>query len=238
VRCPSGVAEKCFFAKHAWAGISDVVRRVDVGEGEEPMLVLDDLAGLITLVQASVIEIHPWGSTFRRLEEPDRLIFDLDPGEDVPWSAVIEAAHEVRVRLDDLGLVSFVKTSGGKGLHVVVPITPGVGWDDAKAFTKSIADAMAKQKPDRYLAFMTKKARRGRIFVDYLRNGRGATAVGPYSPRALPDASVSTPLDWDELSEGIRPDHFKIDNLRQRLDVLKQDPWREIGKVRQKLPAG
>jgi bifunctional non-homologous end joining protein LigD len=238
VRCPSGVAAKCFFAKHAWAGISDVVRRVDVGEGEEPMLVLDDLAGLITLVQASVIEIHPWGSTFRRLEEPDRMIFDLDPGEEVPWSAVIEAAHEVRARLDDVGLVSFVKTSGGKGLHVVVPITPGAGWDAAKAFTKSIADAMAKQKPDRYLAFMTKKARRGRIFIDYLRNGRGATAVGPYSPRALPDASVSTPLDWDELSEGIRPDHFKIDNLRQRLDVLKQDPWREIGKVRQKLPSG
>ncbi len=237
VRCPSGVAEKCFFAKHAWAGISDVVRRVDVGEGEEPMLVLDDLAGLITLVQASVIEIHPWGSTFSRLEQPDRLIFDLDPGEDVPWSAVIEAAREVRARLADLGLVSFVKTSGGKGLHVVVPITPGPDWDHAKAFTKSIADAMAKQKPDRYLAFMTKKARRGRIFVDYLRNGRGATAVGPYSPRALPEASVSTPLDWDELSEGIRPDHFKIDNLRQRLDVLKQDPWHEIGKVKQKLPA-
>ncbi|MFZ0071967.1 MAG: DNA ligase D [Xanthobacteraceae bacterium] len=237
VRCPSGVAEKCFFAKHAWAGISDAVRRVDIGEGEEPMLVLDDLAGLITLVQAGVIEIHPWGSTFGHLEQPDRLIFDLDPGEDVPWSAVIQAAREVRTRLNDLGLASFVKTSGGKGLHVVVPITPSVGWEEAKAFTKSIADAMAKQKPDRYLAYMTKKARRGRIFVDYLRNGRGATAVGPYSPRALPDASVSTPLDWAELSEGIRADHFKIDNLRQRLDVLRQDPWHDIGKLKQKLPS-
>jgi bifunctional non-homologous end joining protein LigD len=236
VRCPSGVAEKCFFAKHAWAGISDAVRRVDVGEGEEPMLVLDDLAGLITLVQAGVIEIHPWGSTFDHLEQPDRLIFDLDPGEDVPWSAVIEAARDVRARLDDQGLASFVKTSGGKGLHVVVPLTPRAGWEEAKAFTKSIADAMAKQKPDRYLAYMTKQARRGRIFIDYLRNGRGATAVGPYSPRALPDASVSTPLEWDELSEGIRADHFKIDNLRQRLDVLKQDPWHEISKVKQKLP--
>jgi hypothetical protein len=156
--------------------------------------VLDDLAGLITLVQASVIEIHPWGSTFSRLEEPDRLIFDLDPGEDVPWSAVIEAAHEVRARLDDVGLVSFVKTSGGKGLHVVVPITPGAGWDAAKAFTKSIADAMAKQKPDRYLAFMTKKARRGRtLFAARIAGRLGVNAarlgriVGRNSPRSLQD---------------------------------------------------
>jgi bifunctional non-homologous end joining protein LigD len=237
VRCPSGVAEKCFFAKHAWAGISDAVRRVDVGEGEEPMLVLDNLAGLITLVQAGVIEIHPWGSSFKHIEQPDRLIFDLDPGEGVPWSAVVEAAREVRARLDDLGLTSFVKTSGGKGLHVMVPLTPSAGWEEAKAFTKKIADTMAKAKPDRYLAIMAKTARRGRIFVDYLRNGRGATAVGPYSPRALPQASISTPLGWDELSEGIRADHFRIDNLRQRLAGLKQDPWRDLGKLKQTLPA-
>jgi bifunctional non-homologous end joining protein LigD len=235
VRCPSGVAAKCFYAKHAWAGISDAVRRVDVGE-KEPMLILDDLAGLITLVQAGVIEIHPWGSTFAHLETPDRLIFDLDPGEDVPWSAVTDAALDVRVRLDDIGLKSFVKTSGGKGLHVVVPITPSVGWDEAKEFTKSIADAMARDKPDRYLAVMSKSARRGRVFVDYLRNGRGATAVGPYSPRALPQASVSVPLDWSELSGGLRADHFKIDNLRQRLDNLRRDPWQDIGLIRQKLP--
>ena len=200
------------------------------------MLVIDDLAGLITLVQAGVIEIHPWGSTLEHLEQPDRLIFDLDPGEDVPWSAVVEAALDVRARLDGLGLKSFVKTSGGKGLHVMVPITPSTGWDEAKEFTKSIADAMANDRPDRYLAIMTKAARRGRIFVDYLRNARGATAVGPYSPRALPQASVSTPLDWDELSDRIRADHFKIDNLRQRLNGLKRDPWAGAGSIRQKLP--
>jgi bifunctional non-homologous end joining protein LigD len=236
VRCPSGVAEKCFYAKHAWAGISDAVQRVDVGEGDEPMLVINDLAGLITLVQAGVIEIHPWGSTFDNLEQPDRLIFDLDPGEGVPWNAVVDAAHEVRARLDDLGLKSFVKTSGGKGLHVMVPLTPSVEWDEAKEFTKSVAETMAKGNPDRYLAIMTKTARRGRIFVDYLRNGRGATAVGPYSPRALSQASVSVPLDWAELSEGIRADHFKIDNLRQRLDSLRRDPWEGAGKIKQKLP--
>src|SRR5205085_1690372 len=235
VRCPSGVSEKCFFAKHAWHGLSGAVRHVDVGE-KEKMLTLDSLDGLLDLVQAGVVEIHPWGSTIADLEKPDRLIFDLDPGEDVPWSAVIEAAFDVRTRLDAFGLKSFVKTSGGKGLHVVLPIQPNVGWDAAKKFTQSIADAMAKAQPGRYVATMAKAARRGRIFVDYLRNGRGATAVAAYSTRALPLASVSTPLAWDELSDGIRADHFKIDNLRQRLDVLKEEPWPDFFAIRQRLP--
>ncbi len=236
VRCPSGVGEKCFFAKHAWHGLSDAVRRVDVGE-KEKMLILDGLDGLVDLVQASVLEIHPWGSTAADLESPDRLIFDLDPGEDVPWSAVIEAAFDVRSRLEAHGLKSFVKTSGGKGLHVVLPIEPIAGWDAAKSFTQRLAETMGKSQPDRYVATMAKKARRGRIFVDYLRNGRGATAVAPYSTRALPLASVSTPLGWDELSEGVRADHFRIDNLRQRLDVLEQDPWAGFFTLRQRLPA-
>ncbi|MPZ59243.1 MAG: DNA ligase D [Rhizobiales bacterium] len=236
VRCPSGAAAKCFFAKHAWAGLSKAVQRVDVGE-EEKMLTLDGLDGLIELVQASALEIHPWGSTFAQLEKPDRLIFDLDPGEDVPWSAVIEAAFDVRARLEEVGLRSFVKTSGGKGLHVVVPLQPSAGWDEAKQFTQGVAETMAKARPDRYVAIMSKTARRGRIFIDYLRNGRGATAVAPYSTRALPQASVSTPLAWDELSEGIRADHFRIGNLRQRLAVLREDPWAEIFSVRQKLPS-
>jgi bifunctional non-homologous end joining protein LigD len=235
VRCPSGASEKCFFAKHAWAGLSNAVQRVDVGE-KEKMLTLNNLEGLIDLVQAGVLEIHPWGSTVAHLEMPDRLIFDLDPGEDVPWSAVIEAALDVRGRLEEDGLESFVKTSGGKGLHVVLPIQPSVEWDAAKKFTQSIAETLAKARPERYVAVMSKAARRGRIFIDYLRNGRGATAVAPYSTRALPHASVSTPLAWDELSESIRADHFKIDNLRQRLDVLKDDPWPGYFKLRQQLP--
>jgi bifunctional non-homologous end joining protein LigD len=171
------------------------------------------------------------------LDAPDRLIFDLDPGEDVAWAAIIDAARDIRNHLDDLGLKSFVKTSGGKGLHVVVPVEPVVGWDDAKAFALSVASGMAKQRPEHYVAVMSKRARKRRIFIDYLRNDRGSTAVGAYSTRALPQASVSTPLDWDELSEGLRSDHFTVDNLRNRLYALKHDPWREIAKVRQRIPA-
>jgi len=172
-----------------------------------------------------VVEIHPWGSRADDLERPDRLIFDLDPGEDVPWSAVIAAARELRAELQGRGLESFVKTSGGKGLHVVLPITPRADWDEAKAFTQNVAERMSRAHPDRYVAIMSKRAREGRVFIDYLRNGRGATAVGPYSTRARPGAPVSTPLAWDELSEGLRADHFTVDNLRERLDFLRGDPW-------------
>jgi bifunctional non-homologous end joining protein LigD len=232
LRSPLGTSQTGFFAKHPWKGLSDAIRRVDVGESQ-PMLVVDDLSGLLSLVQADVVEIHPWGSAADRLDRPDRLIFDLDPGEEVPWSAVIEAATEVRGRLEQFGLKSFVKTSGGKGLHVVVPVEPRADWDQAKAFTHAIAQQMTKDRPDRYIATAAKRARQGRIFVDYLRNGRGATAVAAFSTRALPQASVSTPLAWHELSEDIRSDHFKVDNLRQRLDFLKRDPWEGFFTVQQ-----
>jgi bifunctional non-homologous end joining protein LigD len=235
VRCPEGVGGQHFYAKHPWHGLNPAVRRVDVGE-KEPMLVVENLTGLLSLVQASIVEIHPWGSTADDQDRPDRLIFDLDPDEDLPWSAVIAAAREVRERLDQMGLVSFVKTSGGKGLHVVLPIVPSVDWDAAKEFTGALATAMAKDSSDRYVATMSKRARKGRVFVDFFRNGRGATAVGANSTRALPDATVSTPLDWNELSESLRADHFRIDNLRQRLAVLKQDPWAEMLTLKQRLP--
>jgi bifunctional non-homologous end joining protein LigD len=149
---------------------------------------------------------------------------------------VIDAAKAVRDRLGALKLKSFVKTSGGKGLHVVVPVEPLTDWKQAKSFTASVAEAMAREQPDRYVATLGKRARRGRIFVDYLRNDRGSTAVAAYSTRALPRAPVSTPLDWDELSEGLRSDHFTVDNLRRRLGFLRHDPWRDIAKIRQKIP--
>jgi bifunctional non-homologous end joining protein LigD len=236
LRCPSGTSAKCFFAKHPWAGLSDDAQRIDVGE-KDPMLTIDGLGGLLNLVQAGVVEIHPWGSPAGDLDRPDRLIFDLDTGEDVPRGAVITAAREVRGRLETLGLKSFVKTSGGKGLHVVVPLTPTAGWDEAKAFTRSVAEAMAKDRPDLYVATMAKRARSGRIFVDYLRNDRGSTAVAAYSTRVLPQASVSTPLAWEELSEGLRSDHFTVGNLRHRLEFLERDPWQGFFKLRQRIPA-
>jgi bifunctional non-homologous end joining protein LigD len=236
LRCPSGTAAKCFFAKHPWAGVDDSVARIDVGENE-PMMVIDDLAGLINMVQAGVVEVHPWGSRRERLDQPDRLIFDLDPGEGVSWSAVMAAAREVRDRLADLGLTSFVKTSGGKGLHVVLPIEPRASWDEAKTFTARIASDMAKDSPDRYIATLSKRARRGRIFVDYLPPGRGATAVAAYSTRGHPKATVSTPIEWDEMTEGLKADHFTVDNLGHRLKFLKNDPWEEFFKIKQRIPA-
>jgi bifunctional non-homologous end joining protein LigD len=202
------------------------------------MMVIEDLSGLLNMVQAGVVEIHPWGSRVEHLEQPDRLIFDLDPGEDVSWSATIAAAKEVRSRLAALGLTSFLKTSGGKGLHVVVPLEPKAEWEEAKAFTESIASGMAKDHPDKYVATAAKRARGGRIFIDYLRNGRGATAVAPYSTRGHPQASVSTPIDWDEISEGLKADHYTVDNIGHRLRFLKRDPWEGFFKIRQRVPAG
>jgi bifunctional non-homologous end joining protein LigD len=236
LRCPSGTGAKCFFAKHPWQGLDDSVGRIDVGE-KEPMMVIDDLSGLLNMVQAGVVEIHPWGSRVAHLEEPDRLIFDLDPGEGVPWSATIAAAKEVRDRLTDLGLASFLKTSGGKGLHVVVPLAPRAGWEEAKAFTERVANEMAKEHPDKYIATLSKRARSGRIFIDYLRNGRGSTAVAAYSTRSHPQATVSTPIDWDEVSEGLKADHFTVDNIGHRLKFLKRDPWDGFFKLRQSVPA-
>nr|WP_084731289.1 DNA ligase D [Microvirga vignae] len=229
VRCPSGTDKACFFQKHSWNAMSSLVHCQSVA-GDE-VLFVEDLDGLLALVQSGVLEIHPWGSTLRDIERPDRITMDLDPAEDVPWSVLIEAAFEVRERLRHVRLESFVKTTGGKGLHVVTPLKPKAGWDETKAFAQSLAEDMAGDSPDRYVATMAKRARKGRIFIDYLRNGRGATAVAAYSTRARSGASVSTPLAWDELSASIRPNHFTVDNLPTRLAHMKTDPWADLGRA-------
>ena len=241
LRHPEGIDEKGFFQKHAWAGLSDRVRQVPVPNDEQPMLVIDDLAGLLELVQASVLEIHPWGAKADRPELPDRVTIDLDPGDNVPWQRVIDAAHDVRRRLAALKLESFVKTTGGKGLHVVFPLTPQAApspanWDTVKAFAQSIASAMAADRPDLYTDNMAKSGRRGRIYVDYLRNGMGATAIGAYSTRAREGAPVSVPLAWDELGENIRSNHFTLLNLPKRLAFLDHDPWEGLASIKQTLP--
>ena len=235
VRCPGGVGKSCFYAKHLWEGADKSFVPVDVGESE-PMFAIQDLDGLMALVQANVLEIHPWGSRIEKLEQPDRIIFDLDPGEGVEWEEVIAGALEVKDRLKSQGLESFVKTTGGKGLHVVSPIMPSGEWERVKAFTKKMAEAMAADSSRKYLAVMTKSRRKGRIFIDYLRNGRGATAIAAYSTRARTGAAVSVPLTWTELKTGIRANQFTIDNLRQRLSHRKRDAWRGFFELKQKLP--
>ena len=235
VRCPDGTASKCFFQKHAWAGLDEgVVRRVTVGDDEA--LAIRDLSGLLALVQASVLEIHPWGSRLRSPERSDRLIFDLDPGDGVGFDAVVVGALEVRERLATLGLESLVKTTGGNGLHVVAPLKARATWDEAKGFAAALAAAMAADSPDRYTATLAKKVRSGRIFVDYLRNGRGATAVAAYSTRARAGARVATPVGWDELATLRAGNAYRIGTLPARLDHLPADPWAAMDALARPLP--
>jgi bifunctional non-homologous end joining protein LigD len=239
VRCPEGHTHQCFFQKHAAVGTPDALGRVAIREkeGKQDYLVIRDLAGLISAVQMGGLELHPWGSRTDNIERPDRVVFDLDPDPAVPWRKLVEAAHHVREFLDDMGLVSFLKTTGGKGLHLVVPIQRRHEWEEVKVFTQAVAKRMAGDSPKLYVATASKQARKGKIYIDYLRNARGATAVAAYSTRARAGAPVSTPLAWDELSPAISPDHFRVDNLPGRLASLEADPWAEIGDVRQSITA-
>ena len=235
LRCPEGVEAECFFQKHAAAGlVSAQIHRMKDSYGEE-LLSIADRAGLLTLVQAGVLEIHVWGSTIEDVEHANRIVFDLDPGDEVKWSDVNKAARELRDRLAAVKLASFVKTTGGKGLHVVVPVRP-TPWEEVKDFAHAMVLAMEADTPERYVSKMTKSVRTGRIFVDYLRNGRGATAVVAYSTRARAGAPVSTPVGWDELGPDLKPNKFTLLNIARRLGALQDDPWAEIGKVRQALP--
>jgi bifunctional non-homologous end joining protein LigD len=240
VRCPEGVGKECFYQKHVMAGVPDLVRRIEIAEksGTETYLVAENVAGLVALVQLGILEIHPWGSTVPDVEKPDMVTFDFDPDVDLPWERVTEAALEMREALVGIGLQSFAKTTGGKGLHVVVPLAPKLDWDAAKEFAKWVSERFAKAYPDRYTTNMAKRARSGRIFIDYLRNGRGATAIGAYSTRARAGAPVATPLSWDEVEAGIKPDGFTVLTVPDRLARLSADPWGEFGKVKQSIGAG
>jgi bifunctional non-homologous end joining protein LigD len=237
VRCPGGVEEACFFQKHAWAGINEHVIRTRDPEGGEELLAIRDIEGLLSLVQASVLEIHVWGATLDSIDKPDGITFDLDPDAAVAWPDVVSAAVEVRERLAKAGLESFVKTTGGKGLHVYAPLRPHADWAAVKEFAHSLAKGMSKDSPRKYLAMASKKARSGRIFIDYLRNGRGATAVAAYSTRARAGATVSTPIAWEELGSELHSDRFTVLNLRHRLSRA-DDPWKDVRKAARRLPSG
>jgi bifunctional non-homologous end joining protein LigD len=239
VRCPSGADGKCFFQKHANESVPAVVPRVDIGEGKgaDPYMFVDGLASLIALVQLGVLEFHIWGSRRDRLERPDRLVFDLDPDEDLPYGRVVAAGLRLRELLRELGLESFPKATGGKGLHLVVPLTRRTHFDQAKEFAHAVARRMTAEDPGGFTANMSKKKRTGRIFVDYLRNAWNATAIADYSTRALPGAPVAVPLRWDELSTRARkPPRYTIREVPARL-AADPDPWEGFGAVRQSITA-
>jgi bifunctional non-homologous end joining protein LigD len=239
VRCPEGRAGKCFYQKHLTGSLPDAVRGVMVQEKQEreEYVVIDDLAGLVSLVQMGVLEMHPWPAREDKLERPDMLVFDLDPGEGVAWSRVIQGAKEARDRLEALGLKSFLRTTGGKGLHVVAPLARRNTWDELKAFAKGFADRMVHDSPGTYIATMSKDKRRGKVFVDYLRNQRGATAIASYSTRARVGATVSMPLAWNEVTGRLDPEKFNVETTPKRLSARAADPWADFSAIRQSLTA-
>jgi len=235
LRCPEGTGiGQCFFQKHARAGIPTAFLHL-VPEKGDKIISIDDLDGLIALVQGGTLEVHTRGSIIDDRERADRLVFDLDPGPGTNWARMVDAAREVRERLKHVKLKSFVKASGGKGLHVVVPIAPAP-WAAAKTFARTIAESMAKDAPGRFTATAGEDNRNNRIFVDYLRNSREATAIAPYSTRARAGAPVAMPIAWEELG-GLKSAHqYNVRNAMRRLSRLKKDPWAGIGRVKQVLP--
>jgi bifunctional non-homologous end joining protein LigD len=239
VRCPDGCNHDCFFQRHAMKGMSDAIKQVAIagGESKEKYLYIEGEAGLFGLAQIGVLEIHDWGVSLDRLYEPDRLVFDLDPDEGLDIDVLKAAAVEVRDFLADLGLKSFLKSTGGKGLHVVAPIAPKQGWDEVKAFAKAVADTLVEVRSDRYTANPLKKTRVGKIFVDYLRNQRGGSAIVNYSTRAKPNASVACPLAWDELKGLKVASPYTLKTLPMRLKAKKSDPWEGFFSTRQSITA-
>ena len=234
VRCPDGWSKQCFFQKHADESVNAAVTRVEVPEGKAAAtyFAANSLPALVSLVQWGVVELHPWGSTAPKLDRPDRLIFDFDPDDGIRWKKIVEAVGLLRTLLDDLGLAGFLKTTGGKGLHVVVPIRPTLDWTQAKGFTKAVADLLVGTFPDRFVATLSKAQRKGKIFIDYLRNAEGATAIAPYAIRARANAPVSTPIAWTEIDADIRFDYFNVRNIPERLGSRK-DPWASMAETRQ-----
>jgi bifunctional non-homologous end joining protein LigD len=239
VRCPGGMSGPCFYQKQPPQGLPKSVKRITIRFKERNAigLYVEDLEGLMALVQFGVLELHAWQAHVDDIERPDRLVFDLDPGPDVPWDRVIEGAFVMRDLLKELSLTSFVKTTGGKGLHVVAPITRGPKWPEVKQFCKAVSNILVAADPNRYTLSMSKALRPGKIFVDYLRNERGATAVAPYSTRARSGAPVSMPLGWRELRKCPSPANFTIENAPRKVSKRNGDPWASLIETRQTITA-
>ncbi len=240
VRCPQGSTKPCFFQKHVTENLPDGIEGIDIrgrkSGAVERYITLSSPLGLAGLAQMGVLEIHPWGSSNSDIEKPNLLIFDLDPDEEIRWSTLADSAREVRARLKQCRLESFLKTTGGKGLHVVAPIEPRHDWPVVKNFAHAFASRMEAESPRLYLTKMTKAARKGKIYIDYLRNERGATSIAPYSPRARHGAPVAVPLDWKELDGPAMP-RFPVAEFEDWKDRLRHDPWKKLLEKRQSIRA-
>jgi bifunctional non-homologous end joining protein LigD len=239
LRCPAGKDASCFFQKHPDRSLTELPE-VDIKENSSkrkvPYFYVEDTKDILELVQSNVLELHIWGSSVDDLERPNQIVFDLDPDTQVAFKQLKEAAFVVRDMLKRIGLESFLKTTGGKGLHVVVPITPEGDWDDVKEFARDVAVTFEKQSPEMFTANMSKKKRTGRIFLDYLRNGRGATAIAPYSTRAKAGATVSIPLSWDDLKLARTLPTYTVLTAPKYLLARKKDPWAKFLSTKQSLP--
>jgi bifunctional non-homologous end joining protein LigD len=235
LRCPNGRDQDGFFQKNWNKTLPSSIKKMRVKNKTESNLLLsiDSEQGLIDLAQLGVLEIHTWGTHYKNIEHPDEFVFDIDPHENVEWYRIKECAYLLRDELAQYGLKSFLKTTGGKGLHVVAPVLPRMDWDLGKDFCKAICEDVARRSPSEFLTKMTKSLRKGKIFLDYLRNGRGSTAIAPYSPRARLDASIAMPLDWKELEKGVRSDTFHLTDVEDRLTPTFKDPWKDFFKTKQ-----
>jgi bifunctional non-homologous end joining protein LigD len=238
VRCPEGVGSDCFYMKHSKLWARGPLRRVNIREKTKvgEYLIADTLPALVGLVQMGVVEIHTWNSRSTRIERPDRIVIDLDPGAAVEWRAVIAAARLVRDLLGAIGLVGFVKTTGGRGLHVVVPLVPRDDWSACLAFARTFADTLVRHRPGQFTTRFAKAGRQDKILVDYLRNNRTNTSIAAYSTRARPDGPVSMPVTWQDLSPARTPDRFTARSVPGRLTRLQVDPWKAYWTTKQTIP--
>jgi bifunctional non-homologous end joining protein LigD len=236
VRCPAGRAKQCFFQKHDTGGFAQGMDTIEIEEKDgqaDSYFTLDDLGGLLAGVQMGVLEFHIWGSRRDAIEKPDRIVFDIDPDEGLDFGNVKSAACDIRDRLADLGLETFAMVTGGKGIHVIAPIIRRAEWPDVKAFALGFASQMAADEPDRFTATLSKKARKGKLFIDYLRNERGSTAIAPYSTRAREGAPVAVPVGWDEIETLNSANGFSLEAAVAR---SHDNPWPRYAKLRQSLP--
>jgi bifunctional non-homologous end joining protein LigD len=239
VRCPEGISKDCFFMKHSKIWAPSTLRRVRIQEKTKlgEYLIADDLPGVIGLVQMGIVEIHTWNSTFDRLEQPNRIVFDLDPGHRVTWPRVVAAARMVRTALAALDLEAYVKTTGGRGLHVVVPLVPHADWAECLAFARALSERLERANPGEYTTAFAKAGRDNKILIDYLRNNRTNTSVSAFSTRAREGAPVSFPITWNELKPSLQPLTCTAVTVLARLARRQGDPWKGYWTSRQRLTA-